>query len=252
MKSRDFKYHVSRRLTQAGYWLTAQVALTAMRLLRLLPADRAINFADRAARKLGPLIGRHRVAIDNLRKAYPEKSKEEIEAIARDMWGNMARLAAEYIFLDSLFDFDVNAKESGRIEVDGIPLFVKIAGEDKPHILFTGHLGNFELLANRWRSLWHEGNLAFQATQQSVHCRVHQFHTQVGDGRTHRLNSWRFVPARTHPRQQRHDRRAGRSKIHRRHSNHLFRAALRDHSAASETRSAIRVRRVPGPLHPFA
>ncbi len=146
MKSRDFKYHLSRRLTQAGYWLTAQIGLTAMRMLRLLPADRAINFADRAARKLGPLIGRHRVAIDNLRKAYPEKSKEEIETIARDMWGNMARLAAEYIFLDSLFDFDINSKESGRIEVDGIPLFEKIAGEDKPHILFTGHLGNFELL----------------------------------------------------------------------------------------------------------
>ena len=144
--SRDFRYHLSRRLTQAGYWLTAQVTLTIIRLLRLLPADKAINFADRTARRLGPLVGRHRVAVENLRKAYPEKSKEEIEAIAIDMWGNMARLAAEYVFLDSLFDFDVNAKESGRIEVEGIPLFAKIATEDRPHILFTGHLGNFELL----------------------------------------------------------------------------------------------------------
>ncbi|MDQ6433144.1 lipid A biosynthesis lauroyl acyltransferase [Mesorhizobium sp. LHD-90] len=146
MKSRDRLYHLSRFLTQAGYWLTAQVALAIMRVLRLLPADKAIDFADRVARRLGPLVGRHRVALENLRKAYPEKSEAEIRAIAVDMWGNVARLAAEYVFLDQLFDFDVNSKTSGRIEVDGIPFFEKIAGEDRPHILFTGHLGNFELL----------------------------------------------------------------------------------------------------------
>jgi Kdo2-lipid IVA lauroyltransferase/acyltransferase len=146
MTSRDFKYHLSRRLTTAGYWLSAQLALAVMRVLRLLPPEKAIGFADRFARRLGPFIGRHRVAVDNLRKAYPEKSHEEIEVIARDMWGNMARLAAEYVFLDQLFDFDANSDKPGRIEVEGIPLFEKIASEDRPHILFTGHLGNFELL----------------------------------------------------------------------------------------------------------
>ncbi|MFI0848378.1 lipid A biosynthesis lauroyl acyltransferase [Mesorhizobium sp. IMUNJ 23232] len=146
MKSRDRLYHWSRALRQAGYWLTAQVALAIMRVLRFLPADKAIAFADRTARRLGPLVGRHRVALDNLRKAYPEKSEDEIKAIALDMWGNMARLAAEYVFLDQLFDFDLNSSTSGRVEVDGIPLFKKIAEEDRPHILFTGHLGNFELL----------------------------------------------------------------------------------------------------------
>lgn len=146
MKSRDRLYHWSRALRQVGYWLTAQVALAIMRVLRFLPADKAIAFADRTARRLGPLVGRHHVALDNLRKAYPEKSEDEIRAIALDMWGNMARLAAEYVFLDQLFDFDLNAENSGRVEVDGIPLFKKIAEEDRPHILFTGHLGNFELL----------------------------------------------------------------------------------------------------------
>ena len=93
-------------------------------VLRLLPADKAINFADRAARRIGPLVGRHRVAIDNLRKAYPEKSEAEIRAIAVDMWGNMARLAAEYVFLDSLFDYDHDGDISGRIEVEGVPHFI--------------------------------------------------------------------------------------------------------------------------------
>ena len=146
MNKRDRLYRLSLVLRKANYWLTAQVALAIMRVLRLLPADKAINFADRAARRIGPLVGRHRVAIDNLRKAYPEKSEAEIRAIAVEMWGNMARLAAEYVFLDGLFDYDHYGDISGRIEVEGVPHFITIANEDRPHILFTGHLGNFELL----------------------------------------------------------------------------------------------------------
>ncbi|TIO74932.1 MAG: lipid A biosynthesis lauroyl acyltransferase [Mesorhizobium sp.] len=143
---RDFMFRYGRRLRQMEHWLVARLAMAMIGLLRLLPPDSALNFADRVARRIGPLVGRHRVALNNLRLAYPEKSDAEIEAIASDMWGNMARLAAEYIFLDALFDFDPNATEPGRVEVRGIDHFVEIAGEKKPHILFTGHLGNFELL----------------------------------------------------------------------------------------------------------
>ncbi|OHV61179.1 lipid A biosynthesis lauroyl acyltransferase [Mesorhizobium sp. LCM 4577] len=143
---RDFMFRYGRRLRQMEHWLVARLAIVLLSLLRLLPPDSALNFADRAARRVGPLVGRHRVAVNNLRLAYPQKSDAEIEAIARDMWGNMARLAAEYIFLDALFDFDPDASKPGRVEVRGIEHFVEIAGEKKPHILFTGHLGNFELL----------------------------------------------------------------------------------------------------------
>ncbi|TIR26047.1 MAG: lipid A biosynthesis lauroyl acyltransferase [Mesorhizobium sp.] len=143
---RDFMFRYGLRLRQMEHWLVARLAMVLLWLLRLLPPDSALNFADRAARRVGPLVGRHRVAVNNLRLAYPQKSDAEIEAIARDMWGNMARLAAEYIFLDALFDFDPDASGPGRVEVRGIEHFVAIAGEKKPHILFTGHLGNFELL----------------------------------------------------------------------------------------------------------
>ncbi|MGB3537777.1 MAG: lipid A biosynthesis lauroyl acyltransferase [Mesorhizobium sp.] len=144
--TRGFRFGLALKLRKLNYWLVARVAMAAMALLRRLPPDTALNFADRMARRIGPLVGRHRVALDNLKKAYPEKSEVEIQAIASDMWGNMARLAAEYIFLDQLFDYDPNAVTSGRIEVKGAENFLRIAGEEKPHILFTGHLGNFELL----------------------------------------------------------------------------------------------------------
>ena len=143
---RDLKFGLGLRLRRLDHWLTAKLAMAAISLLRRLPPDRALDFADRAARRIGPWVGRHRVALDNLRKAYPEKSEEEVQAIASDMWGNMARLAAEYIFLDALFDYDPDAATPGRIEVTGVEHFERIAGEGRPHIVFTGHLGNFELL----------------------------------------------------------------------------------------------------------
>ena len=136
------------RLRRVRHWLVARLVMTIMSALRLLPMDSALDFIDAAARRVGPLVGRHRVALDNLHQAYPEKSDEELRAIALDMWGNMARLAAEYVFLDQLFDFDPKAAKPGRIEVapESIALFERIAAEKRPHILFTGHLGNFELL----------------------------------------------------------------------------------------------------------
>ncbi len=145
---RDLKFGLGLRVRKIRHWVVARLAIGVMSILRLLPPDTALNFADRSARRIGPLTGRHRVTLDNLRHAYPEKSEAEIEKIALDMWGNMARLGAEYIFLDKLFDLDPWADTPGRIEVsrESISMFERIAADDRPHIIFTGHLGNFELL----------------------------------------------------------------------------------------------------------
>ena len=149
-KISKFVYAIRLRLLpplrKFNYWIIAQFAMLALWFLRRLPADKALNFSAAAARRMGPWFGRHRTAVDNLRQAFPEKSADEIEAIAMDMWTNMAKLAAEYIFLDTLFDFDPDNRDAGRIEIIGEERFLRIAAEKKPHILFTAHLGNFELL----------------------------------------------------------------------------------------------------------
>jgi KDO2-lipid IV(A) lauroyltransferase len=139
-------YRASRRLKRINYWLIARAAMTILWLLRKLPPDKAMNFAASVARRLGPLSGRHRIALDNLRHAYPELDQNRRREIALDMWENMARLGAEYIFLEQLFDFDPNSARPSRVEVVGAERFLRIRDEKKPHILFTGHLGNFELL----------------------------------------------------------------------------------------------------------
>jgi KDO2-lipid IV(A) lauroyltransferase len=133
-------------LNRAKDWLIATLVLSLLKLISFLPADKAIGFVDRVARRIGPMTSRHRLALENLKRAFPEKSPAEREKIARDMWGNMARLAAEYVFLDQIFDFDPDASEPGRIEVEGAETFFELRDGNRPFIVFTAHTGNFELL----------------------------------------------------------------------------------------------------------
>ncbi|OWV83722.1 lipid A biosynthesis lauroyl acyltransferase [Rhizobium sp. N122] len=127
-------------------WLVAQVMFGFLNVLKLFPADGAIRFADRMMRRLGRRTRRHRLMLVNLRNAFPEKSEAEIEEIALASWGNMGRLAAEYVFLDQLFDYDPEKTEPGRVEVSGIPIFLDLRDNPRPFIVFTGHTANFELL----------------------------------------------------------------------------------------------------------
>ncbi|KAA3516115.1 lipid A biosynthesis lauroyl acyltransferase [Agrobacterium vitis] len=127
-------------------WLVAKFILVLLTLLKLFPADTALNGADRLVRFIGPKLKRHRLMLTNLRNAFPEKSEVEIETIALAAWGHMGRQIAEYVFLDELFDFDPDKLGEGRVEVSGIPIFMDLLENPRPFIVFTGHTGNFEML----------------------------------------------------------------------------------------------------------
>ncbi|MBW8636005.1 lipid A biosynthesis lauroyl acyltransferase [Hoeflea sp. WL0058] len=127
-------------------WLVAQLVFATLGILKKLPARKAIRFTDYMARKIGPRTHRHKLALQNLELAFPEKSEEEREAIALDMWGNMARLMAEYILIDKLIDSGIDTGQGGLIEVEGIDRFLDLVERPRPFIVFTAHTGNFELL----------------------------------------------------------------------------------------------------------
>lgn len=139
-------YRQWRKLRHVEYWLVAYATFLILRLVGLLPSRAAINFMDRAARRIGPLTGRHKVALTNLRLAFPDKPETELQSIATGMWGNMARLAAEYVFLEKILDYDPESAKPGLVEVEGADIFSRLATETKPRIFFTAHTGNFELL----------------------------------------------------------------------------------------------------------
>jgi KDO2-lipid IV(A) lauroyltransferase len=45
-----------------------------------------------------------------------------------------------------MFDIEPRNGEPARVEIDGIDIFLRLREDKKPHIFFTAHTGNFELL----------------------------------------------------------------------------------------------------------
>ena len=135
-----------KRWRKSVQWTTAQLVFALLFLLRRLPPKAALATAAALGRRIGPLTPRHRLAKENLRLAYPGKDESWIERTARDNWEEMSRLAAEYVFLDEIFDFDPSRPDEGVIEVDGIDSFIDLRERKGPFIFFTAHLGCFELL----------------------------------------------------------------------------------------------------------
>ncbi|TPW31301.1 lipid A biosynthesis lauroyl acyltransferase [Pararhizobium mangrovi] len=127
-------------------WLAAQVVFAILKVLGLLPVDTALDVTDRLARRIGQHTKRHALVQANLANAFPDKTEDEREAIAGDMWANMARLVAEYVFLDKIFDFDPERNGKDRVEVEGVEIFRDLLERPRPFIVFTAHTGSFELL----------------------------------------------------------------------------------------------------------
>ena len=114
-------------------------------LARALGPDRSSAVGGAIARRLGPLLPQHRIGLENLRAAFPDKGEAEIRAILAGAWENIGRLGAEYPHLGQLFDYDHYSGEIGRIEVDGIEHFIALAEDGKPALIFSAHLANWEL-----------------------------------------------------------------------------------------------------------
>jgi KDO2-lipid IV(A) lauroyltransferase len=118
-------------------------------MLRALGPDRAAALGGFIARHLGPLLPVHRVALDNIRHAFPDLPPAEHRRIAREAWDNLGRTACEYVHMDRIWDLDINRPDAGRIKAtpEMIARFEELRDDGKPALIFAAHLANWELPA---------------------------------------------------------------------------------------------------------
>lgn len=122
------------------YGAEAAIFLGFMGLFRIMGVD--------AASAAGGFIGRNifartRVterARENLTKAFPEKSRAEIDTILRGMWDNLGRTVAEYAHLDK---FDLHGDDP-RITTENTEVAEKVRG--KAVLMLSGHFANWETM----------------------------------------------------------------------------------------------------------
>lgn len=110
-------------------------------VFRLMEIDRASAVGGMIGCLVGPRLAVSRVAENNLRRAFPDRSPEEIDGIVRDMWDNLGRVAAEFAHLDRIDVYDPN----GRVQVVGAENVARVRDGGFGGIFFSGHLGNWEI-----------------------------------------------------------------------------------------------------------
>ncbi|MBT3359593.1 MAG: lauroyl acyltransferase [Rhodospirillales bacterium] len=123
--------------------LEALCAFSGYAFFALLPLDGASALGGWVARTIGPKLPISNRAVRNISRAFPDKSRTEIDIIVRQMWDNFGRVVAEYPHLSK---FDVFAP-NGRVEVVGVEIIDLLRDDGLPGLAFSAHIGNWEILS---------------------------------------------------------------------------------------------------------
>jgi KDO2-lipid IV(A) lauroyltransferase len=121
----------------------AWIAAVAIGILGVLPLDWASSLGGAIGRWVAPRLGVSKRARTNLRAALPELGEAGIEAIVRAMWDNVGRVVFEYPHLRKIKVFS----DDGRVEVRGLDNLKRTLEAKRRAIMFSGHLGNWEIAA---------------------------------------------------------------------------------------------------------
>ncbi len=111
--------------------------------IKILPFRIALRFGGGLGIFAYRIDKRHRlITEDNLARSFPEKSPEEIKAIARSVFRNLGY---------SIIEFIRSARYGQRfgeyITIDDYPRYLKALEKGRGLLLLTAHCGSWELLA---------------------------------------------------------------------------------------------------------
>lgn len=112
-------------------------------LSRMSP-ERASNLGAWFGRLIGPCLSQHKVALTNLRQAFPGWTDADIEKTALAAWESAGRTAGELPHLQHMKPY----RQSSRVEVVGTEHLDAIEASDKGAVLVSGHFANWEVMAS--------------------------------------------------------------------------------------------------------
>lgn len=123
-------------MKQIRYLIQFIALLPIMGLFAALPATTASNLGGWLGRIVGPKLGANKKALRHLRMALPGKTDDDYAAIITGMWDNLGRTFAEYPHIKTL---------ARKTEIVGADNLLAPLDDEKPAIMFSAHLGNWEL-----------------------------------------------------------------------------------------------------------
>lgn len=104
-----------------------------------MPLDTACDISAFFWRVLGKRNRRHKRALANLERAFPEKAPEERERIAIAAWDNLGRVMVETMNIDRII------KDPSRLHVTNGHWIDRYKDKMGPALIVTMHMGNWEI-----------------------------------------------------------------------------------------------------------
>ena len=109
-------------------------------VLTRLPERTAVAFGEKLGVALSWILPRrNRLVVANLERAFPEKTPDEVRRVARGVWKNVGRTAAEFLRAPLV--------RKDQIGFKGVDVLEAARAEGKGVVLATMHFGNWEWAA---------------------------------------------------------------------------------------------------------
>lgn len=128
-------------LKKIRYLIEAALANRAFNYFQNKSFAEASDTGGAIFRKVGPYLGRTKIARGNLGYAFPDKADAEIDQIIRDMWENFGRVLGEFPHMGRMSKHEMDE----ILEVEGLEHLETLRKLDKGSIWVSGHLANWEL-----------------------------------------------------------------------------------------------------------
>ncbi|MDC0205546.1 lipid A biosynthesis acyltransferase [Pelagibacteraceae bacterium] len=113
-------------------------------IFKILGLKNASNLGGFLGRLVGPFFRPISIIKQNIQTGLGNISKEKQNQIINEMWSNIGRTFAEYIFLK---EFKFNKTKFNHMKIHGKKYLDQIKESGEPVVFYSGHFGNFELMA---------------------------------------------------------------------------------------------------------
>ena len=113
-------------------------------IFKIIGLRNASNLGSVLGKFIGPLFRSKNIIKQNIKTGLGEINEKKESEIINDMWSNIGRTFAEYVFLK---EFKLNKTNFNHMKINGTDFLDEIRKENKPVVFYSGHFANFELMA---------------------------------------------------------------------------------------------------------
>ena len=126
------------------YFFECASVISLFCIFKIIGLRNASNLGSVLGKLIGPLFRSKKIIKQNIKTGLGEIDMQKESEIINDMWSNIGRTFAEYVFLK---DFKFNRTNFDHMKINGVNHLDEIKKNNKPVIFYSAHFANFELMA---------------------------------------------------------------------------------------------------------